>query len=280
MNNIQTALQKAYSILEPCSEEPKTDAQILLCQVLNKNRAYLFAHPEQDLNEEQCSAYQNAVAERAKGKPIAYITGTRDFWSLSLRVNQHTLIPRHETELLVELALKFIPNAPNTQVLDLGTGSGAIALALAKERPHWQIDACDQCEHALSIARENAQSNELTNVRFYHSDWFSQLPKKHYHALVSNPPYLAPNDPHLQKADLRFEPQSALVSSQDGLADLQYLIAQGYNQLLPNGLILVEHGYEQKKPILAILERSGYRSNKCWKDIHGHDRVSGGFRRP
>ena len=268
MINIRTALGK----------NPELEAEILLCYVLKKNRAYLFAHPEEMLSQQQFEAYQKVLEERAKGVPIAYITGERDFWSLNLKVNRHTLIPRHETELLVELALEHILDTTETYVLELGTGSGAIALALAKEKPHWQIIACDISEGALSTAKENARDNKIQNVTFYHSDWFTNIPQRQYHAIVSNPPYIAEHDPHLQEGDLRFEPQSALASSQEGLADLQWIIKQSYDYLLPNGWLLLEHGYDQKHKVQAILNELAYKNVQSWKDMQGHDRVSGGLR--
>ncbi|MFI4962807.1 MAG: peptide chain release factor N(5)-glutamine methyltransferase, partial [Legionellales bacterium] len=235
-------------------------------------------HPEVLLSQTQLEHYQAFITQRAEGIPLAYLTGTREFWSLSLEVNPHTLIPRHETELLVELALELIPNKPHMQVLDLGTGSGAIALALAKERPHWHIDACDYSADALIMAQINAKNNNLRNLSFYQSDWFNQLKPKGYHALISNPPYLAADDPHLKQGDLPFEPLSALVSGQDGLADLQYLIEEATNWLVPEGLLLLEHGFKQKAHLQAILKRSGYKNIQCWQDLQGHDRVSGGWR--
>lgn len=266
------------SIREALGKNPELETEILLCHVLNKNRAYLFAHPEELISQEQFANYQNLLTERARGVPVAYLTGEREFWSLNLKVNRHTLIPRHETELLVEQALKNIPDHPDTCILELGTGSGAIALAIAKERPHWQIIASDISQEALAIAKENAERHQLPNVRFYHSDWFSKIPQRQYHAIVSNPPYIAEDDPHLQEGDLRFEPRNALSSSQEGLADLQLIIKQGYDYLLPEGLLLLEHGYNQSIDIRAILIESGYKSTECWKDIQGHDRVSGGWR--
>lgn len=266
------------SIRAVLGQNPELEAEILLCYLLKKNRAYLFAHPEELLSDEQFATYQNLLAERAQGVPIAYITGEREFWSLNLKVNRHTLIPRHETELLVELALEKLPNSPNTCILELGTGSGAIAIALAKERPQWHIVACDVSEEALLIAKENALHHQLSNVTFYLSDWYSNVPQQQYHAIISNPPYIAEQDPHLNEGDLRFEPYNALASGQQGLADLLLIIKQGYDYLLPNGVLLLEHGYDQKLNVQAILIELGYKNVQSWKDIQGHDRVSGGWR--
>lgn len=253
------------------------EAEILLSWTLNKNRAYLFAHPEECLNRIQLEHYQQNLKQRLDGKPIAYITGHREFWSLALKVNPNCLIPRHETERLVELALELIPNEDIIQILDLGTGSGAIALALAKERPQWQIDACDISEEALELAKTNAKNNQITNLSFYHSNWFQHIPKKRYHAILANPPYITDQDPQLVQGDLRFEPRQALLSGQDGLADLHYIISNSGNYLLANGLLLLEHGFDQKFAIGTILKRLGYRNIQCWQDLQGHDRVSGGW---
>ena len=275
MISIGSALAEAVCLLK--KRDARLDAEILLSHVLNKNRAYLFAHPEVLLTGEQQQKFKELVAQRSQGEPIAYLLGTREFWSLPLKVTKDTLIPRHETELLVELALELIPNIPAARILDLGTGSGAIALAIAKERPDWKISASDKSEAALKIAVDNAQQLGLTNIQFYQSDWFDNLPLMQYHAIISNPPYIAASDPHLQEGDVVFEPLSALVSSNEGFADLQCIIQEGYNRLLPNGLILLEHGYDQKVAIRTILRELGYWQVSSWQDIQGNDRVSGGW---
>ncbi len=266
------------SIHKTLGNNPELESEILLCHVLNKNRAYLFAHPEVLLSQQQLETYQNLLNQRAQGVPIAYLTGDREFWSLNLKVNEHTLIPRHETELLVELALEKIDESTDTCILELGTGSGAISLALAKEKPHWQIIACDINQDALLVAKENAAYHQLSNIHFYHSDWFSKIPQRQYHAIISNPPYIAKDDPHLKEGDLRFEPQKALVSGQSGLADLQWIIEQGYDYLLPNAILLLEHGYDQKLNVQAILNTLGYKKVQTWQDMQGQDRVTGGIR--
>ncbi|BCA96560.1 release factor glutamine methyltransferase [Legionella antarctica] len=278
MINIRMALKQALQKLDEFAPDSRLEAELLLSYLLNKNRGYLFAHPEELLSQTQLNKYQQLIEQRSQGTPIAYLTGSREFWSLSLKVNEHTLIPRHETERLVELALALLPNKPEIRVLDLGTGSGAIALALAKERPNWNISACDCSLETLGIAQINAQDHGITNVSFYYSNWFNNLPDTQYHAIVSNPPYIAENDPHLKQGDLRFEPLKALASSQEGFADLQCIITEGYEYLLPDGLLLLEHGSDQKIGTRAILERTGYRNIQCWQDIQGHDRVSGGYR--
>lgn len=278
MSEIGQALDWAFDCLSKTQSEARLEAELLLSHLLSKNRAYFFAHKEQTLTKEQMNTYKLLVQKRAQGMPVAYITGERAFWSLSLKVNEHTLIPRHATERLVELALEYLPEHQALNVLDLGTGSGAIALALAIERPNWNISACDYSKEALAVAKDNAQSQQLHNVHFYHSNWFKDIPQIQYDAICSNPPYIATEDPHLMQGDLRFEPLSALVSGQDGLADLQYIITQSHQYMSAQGLLLLEHGYEQKSSIQAILKQSGYSKVQCWQDIEGHDRVSGGWK--
>ncbi|HRD69762.1 MAG TPA: peptide chain release factor N(5)-glutamine methyltransferase [Legionella sp.] len=278
MTNIRMALTEAMQHLKVESPEPRLDAEILLMHSLSKNRAYLYAHPDQILSDDQLKEYLHLIYQRARGIPIAYITGHREFWSLCLKVNPHTLIPRHETERLVELVIELLPDTSETHILDLGTGSGAVALAVATERPQWQITACDISIEALKIARENATNLGITNIQFFHSDWFKSLPPQSYHAILSNPPYIAQDDPHLAQGDIRFEPLSALASGQDGLADLQYIIRNSYNYLLPGGMLLMEHGFDQKIPINTIMKQIGYNNVHCWQDLNGVDRVSGGWR--
>lgn len=276
MINIRVALEKATQMLKNSQTEARLEAEILLCYFLNKNRSYLYAYSDALLSNQQLEDYFQLVEQRVQGIPIAYIIQSREFWSLTLKVTPDTLIPRHETERLVELALELVPNGPNVSVLDLGTGSGAIALAIAKERPLWHIDACDDSQHALNVAKENAHNNGISNIHFYHSNWFNNLPVKQYHLIVSNPPYINEHDPHLAQGDVQFEPRNALISGDGGLADLRHIIQQGYSYLSPNGLLLLEHGYDQKFQVSAILNEFGYQEIKCWKDILGHDRVSGG----
>lgn len=279
MSDVKQALKQATQQLTHVSDTARVDAEILLAHALMKSRTYLYAHPDVTLTKTQQQIFDQFIARRTVGEPIAYITGTREFWSLPLSVSNDTLIPRPETELLVELTLTMIPNQPHTRILDLGTGSGAIALALAKERNDWQITACDYSKNALTIAKKNAQQLGLSNVEFYQSDWFSTIPSfLTFQAIVSNPPYIAENDPHLIEGDVRFEPASALVSGHTGLIALEHIIKHSLVRLEPNGLLFIEHGFEQKLAIRSMLNNYGYKEATCWKDIQGNDRVSCGKR--
>lgn len=272
--SIRDILQKAVQALEQGSESPRLDAEVLLAHVLGKSRSYLYAWPEQDLTDEEYAVYQKLVQQRIIGKPVAFLTGKQEFWSMPLKVTPDTLIPRPETEKLVEIALELLKDRPRANILDLGTGSGAIALALARERPDWDISASDKSLAALQIAKENALLSEVKHVKFFHSDWFTKLPEKQYDAILSNPPYVAENDPHLQQGDVRFEPRTALVGGKDGLRDLRYLIITSRDYLLPGGLLLLEHGYDQKSALASILYDAGYKAVQCWQDWQGNDRVT------
>lgn len=279
MIELKAALMHATSELEAHSTSARLDAEILLAQVLMKTRTYLFTHPEQMLSTVQWHRYQQLISERIKGVPIAYLTGMREFWSLPIQVSEDTLIPRPETELLVELTLKLVADIPQTEILDLGTGSGAIALALAKERPNWQITACDCSSAALGKAEENASRLGFSNIRFLLSDWFEKIPtNQKFDAIVANPPYIATNDPHLLIGDLRFEPKLALVSGEDGLTAIKYIIKHSLAKLKPGGLLLLEHGFDQKSEIESMLNNYGYCHQQGWQDWQGNDRVSGGQR--
>jgi release factor glutamine methyltransferase len=272
MNSIGAVLSWARTLL------PNIEAESLLAHVLKKNRAYLYTYPESIIPNTELGTFKELVTERATGVPLAYLTKTREFWSLELEVNESTLIPRHETELLVELALSLLPEEKELNVLDLGTGSGAIALALASERPHWHIHACDLSSEALAVASRNVQRLNIQNVSLHQSNWFASLPRISFDAIVSNPPYIAKDDPHLLMGDLVFEPSSALVSGEDGLSDIKYILLEAYQFLLPQGLILIEHGYSQKNLISTIIKKLGYQNPQCWQDLLGHDRVSGGWK--
>lgn len=273
---ISHLLNTATQALAGSSASPRLDAEVLLAHVLNQTRSYLFTWPEQVLSDSQTETFHRLIAHRLQGRPVAYITGIREFWSLSLKVSSDVLIPRPDTELLVETALKLFPHDQALQIADLGTGSGAIAIALAHERPHWQITAADKSPAALVIARHNAERHQLANITFIESNWFSTLPAAKFHAIISNPPYIADSDPHLSEGDVRFEPQAALISSQGGLADLAKLITEAKIHLLPGGRLLLEHGYQQAQAVRNSMEQAGYRDIQHGEDLAGINRITYG----
>lgn len=276
MTDIKQALDAAIKQLAGL-ETARIDAEVLLATTLNKNRTFLYAHPEFTLDDKQWRHYQQLLQKRQEGRPIAYLTGKREFWSMHLSVSPATLIPRPETELLIEIALELTGTLQTAKVVDLGTGSGAIALALASERPKWQITALDYSAQALEIAQKNAAELGLSHVAFMQSNWFAALkPQQDFDLIVANPPYIADNDPHLQQGDVRFEPLQALVSGNNGLNDLKKIISQAILYLKPGGLLLVEHGYDQKSAVGSMLNDYGYDHVQCWQDWQGNDRVSGG----
>jgi release factor glutamine methyltransferase len=276
---IKAILSQAITALRPVSLSAEIDAEILLASALHKNRAFLHAYPEYCLKDEEYTIYQDLIAKRSLGQPIAYLLGRREFWSLSLQVNEHTLIPRPETELLVELTLSLLQGQMSASILDLGTGSGAIALALATEKPNWNLLACDIHPATLAVAEKNRETLKLDNVEMICSDWFRDLPLRSFDAIVSNPPYIAANDPHINQGDLRFEPKKALVSGEQGLYDLASIIEQSHERLNPGGLLLVEHGFSQKEAVIALFKAHGYENINSWQDWQGHDRVCGGRRK-
>lgn len=255
-------------------DSPRLDAELLLCHVLGKDRVYLRTWPEQRLNDEQLAHYQALLARRVAGEPIAYLVGHRAFWSLDLQLNDATLIPRPETETLVQCALDAVPTDP-CRVLDLGTGSGAIALALASERPAWQIEAVDVSAACVAMARQNAVAHGLENAAFRVSDWYSEVSGP-YRLIVSNPPYIDGADPHLEQGDVRFEPRRALVAARAGLAAIEQIIAGAMSQLEPGGWLMFEHGWEQGQSCASLLSEAGYSEIACYQDLAGHDRVSMG----
>jgi len=256
------------------SPTAQLDAELLLCLVLSKPRSYLYTWPEQVVSDSQVAAYQELLQRRKNGEPVAYLLGRQGFWTLDLQVAEHTLIPRADSEILVETALQLAAASTAWQVLDLGTGSGALALALASERAHWQVTGVDRIESAVALAQANQQHSGLNNVNFLHSDWFSALAGQRYNLILSNPPYIAEHDPHLQQGDVRFEPLSALVSGPDGLADLRSIIAQAAAYLISPGWLLLEHGYDQADAVCALLEQAGFVEVHSQRDLAGQQRVS------
>lgn len=259
-----------------CSNSAKLDAEVLLALAITKQRSYLYTWPDQQLTTQQEQHYKALLHRRILGEPIAHITGEREFWSLNLIVNRHTLIPRPETETLVSVALEQIKKTGAKRILDLGTGSGAIALALASEQPQLIIDATDKSLAALEIGQNNARKHKLHNITFIQSDWFSALKDK-YDLIVSNPPYIDKHDPHLQQGDLRFEPQSALVADEHGLADIYHLINHAKKFLSQGGQLCLEHGYQQAKSIREQLQRQQFKGIKTILDLSAAERVTCGY---
>lgn len=279
MSSIATNLKEGACALQAHSDEPKREAEILLCAVLDVDRSHLYAYGERELSEGLRAEYAHCLARRQRGEPVAHIIGQRGFWSLLLAVNDSTLIPRPETELLVEAALERC-DKPQAYVLDLGAGTGAIGLALAKERPQWQIDAVDRQAQAVELAALNASNNAVYNSHHYVSDWFSSVrasttaPGARFDMIVSNPPYIAADDPHLQQGDLRFEPASALVAEQEGYADLFTIARQARAFLQPGGWLLLEHGWQQAERLRAELHALGYEQVQTLSDFGGNERVT------
>ena len=255
------------------SESPRLDLELLLCAATGCARTLLYARPETALTAAQERDFENLFARRLSGEPMAFILGKREFWSLTLTVTPATLIPRPETELLVELALDLVTES-RAQVLDLGTGSGAIALALARERPQWQVTGVDRSAAALAVAEANRAALALENVHFRAGDWLAGE-RERYHLIVANPPYVDPADPHLDRGDVRFEPRAALVAADHGLADLRAIAAAAPDHLLPGGWLLLEHGADQGEAVRALCAEK-LEQVQSWRDLAGHERVSGG----
>jgi release factor glutamine methyltransferase len=256
-------------------DSPKRDAEILLGFVTGKPRSWLIAFDDAELDAQQQEQLNALLARRVNGEPIAHLVGEREFWSLPLRVSDATLIPRPDTEVLVEQALAHLPLTA-TSLLDLGTGTGAIALALASERPGCQVIGCDRIAAAVELAQDNAQRLHIENARFILSNWFSDLPAQRFDLIVSNPPYIDAADEHLQQGDVRFEPLSALVADDQGLADLRFIIHTAPNWLHVGGWLLLEHGWQQGAAVRAIMTQHGYQAVSTVDDYGGNPRVTVG----
>lgn len=267
--------------LQAASDTPRLDVEILLCHVLDRPRSYLYTWPENLVEVDQEKTFRDLLARRVAGEPVAHLVGYREFWSLSLKVAPHTLVPRPETELLVEETLKRV-TLNSATVLDLGTGTGAIALALASERPAWQLMAVDRVDRAVALARENRQACRVANMQVLQSNWFEQIGRLAlgpFDAIVSNPPYIAAGDSHLQQGDVRFEPASALVSDDGGMADIRLIAQQARQYLKPRGWLLLEHGYQQGIAVRQLLQTFGYTEVQTCRDITGQERVTVGCRK-
>ncbi len=278
--SIQGILQHDVKQLEAALKldisSARIEVQCLLQAVLQVNRAFLLAHPEQALDPSQYEQYAAFLTRRLGGEPVAYLLGEREFYGLKFKVTTATLIPRPETELLVELALQLVSPQGTGRILDLGTGCGAIALSIAHARPTANVVAVDASSAALEVAKFNTRRMNLHNVKLLQSDWFSALNGERFDIIVSNPPYIAANDMHLAQGDVRFEPRSALVSGADGLDDIHRIAAQARAHLKTDGRLLLEHGYGQAALVRALLKQTGYAGVSSVPDLAGIERVSGG----
>jgi release factor glutamine methyltransferase len=268
---IGSLLTGGSDTLRSSSQSPQLDAELLLAFVTGRSRAALRAHPEQTLEPELIARYRQLLARRARGEPLAYLTGEREFWSLSLAVTPDVLVPRPETELAVERCLVLLPHAA-ASVADLGTGSGAIALALARERPSWRIYATDCSQAALQVAQGNAARLKLANIEFVAGSWLEPLQGRSFDLIVSNPPYVAAGDPAL--AQLRYEPAIALSPGVTGLEHLTHILEASRKHLRHGGALVLEHGNAQAADVARALVSAGYARVRCYADLGGHDRVT------
>ena len=265
-------LKQAASQLS-CSESPRRDAEILLGFVTNKTRTFLMAFCETKLDDDQLEMLDAYLKRRQLGEPIAYITGVREFWSLNFNVSPATLIPRPDTEKLVELALEHLPNVP-CEILDLGTGSGAIAIAIATERQDCLITAVEKSADALELAQSNANQIGVNNVYFQLGNWYKPVKGRKFSMIVSNPPYIEPTDIHLSQGDVRYEPRSALVAEDDGLADIKIIVQGAIKHLNQYGWLLVEHGWKQGEQVRTIFKQNSFQLVETFTDYGGKDRVT------
>ncbi len=274
MANVSELLKRSDR-LQSTSDSPQLDCELLLCYVLDVDRTWLRTWPEKEISKSLEDKFCALLEQRVQGQPIAYLVGSRGFWSMDLQVSKDTLIPRPETELLVELTLGLkLPK--NSHGLDLGTGTGAVVLALASERLDMNFTAVDSQMGAVSLAKKNCQNLGLVNVAIFQSDWFDsvQLKENQFDLIVSNPPYISANDPHLQQGDVRYEPNTALVSGVDGLDDLKKIIAKSPCYLKPEGWLLLEHGFDQGPATAHFMSKAGFQKVVTHKDYNQIDRVT------
>lgn len=280
MHSIKSVLEEAAVLLTSVSDSALLDAEVLLCLTLNQSRSHLRAWPDKPLQPEHLAAFRTLLAQRQQGTPIAYITGNREFWSRDFQVSPDVLIPRPDTELIIELSLKLIPADEPARIIDLGTGSGIIAITLAAERPQALLSATDFSLAALRIARLNADKHRISNIEFYQSDWFADVPEAKFKLIVSNPPYIAEDDDHLQQGDVRFEPRTALSAPEQGLADIRIIADAARNYLEPGGHLLIEHSYNQQQQVQALFKDLHYDKVQTYKDLSGQPRVTYGLWNP
>lgn len=272
---IATHLALAAKQLKAVSDNPRLDAELLLCHVLDWPRTALYTRSEYVLDREHLEDFQTLLGQRSLGMPIAYLVKQQEFWSLPLKVSESVLIPRPDTELLVETTLALVKQH-DASVLELGTGSGAISLALATEQPGLLLTACDISASALSIATQNAVNLQVNSITFIESDWFDKIPNRRFNFILSNPPYIRENDPHLSNTGIKFEPRIALVSGVDGLNAIRHIAHNARRYLEPGGSLLLEHGYDQGPGVCTVFTDCGYTEIATLKDAAGHDRVTHG----
>jgi len=274
MIDIQNTLQEAATSLTESSDSAWLDAEVLLCHVLDKPRSHLRAWPEKLLSKQQHTQFSTLLELRQQGAPIAYLTGSKEFWSRDFKVSSEVLIPRPDTELLIELSLALLADSPNAHIIDLGTGSGIIAVTLAAERPDLTVLATDFSLTALEIAKHNSNVHQTQSVQFIHSNWFANIPHAKFDLVISNPPYIAGNDIHLSQGDVRYEPNSALIADDLGLKDIKNIADNARHYLNKNGSLLIEHGYDQQNAVQDIFHSFEYKQIKTHYDLSGNPRVT------
>ena len=279
-DSLRSLLAAAAEQLRTKSETALLDAEVLLCHCLDKNRSFLRAWPEQQVSAEQSNRYRALISQRLQGVPVAYLTGYREFWSRNFKISPKVLIPRPDSELLVELGLALLPTSTYCKIIDLGTGSGILAITLAAERKMAEVIATDLSSEALHIAKFNAARLNTANIRFGQAHWFDGIADADFDLVISNPPYIAIDDPHLRQGDLRFEPDSALVSGENGLKDIRLIAEQSRQHLKRNGHLLIEHGYNQQAEVQAIFKALNYRDVATHIDLSGNPRVTSGIWNP
>ncbi|MCL4405904.1 MAG: peptide chain release factor N(5)-glutamine methyltransferase [Firmicutes bacterium] len=272
--NVASLLLRASELLSAVSDSPRLDAELMLANVMQVSRSYLYAYPEKNINEQVQTQFEKMLQRRLQGEPVAYIVGYQEFWSLLFKVTPHTLIPRPETEGIIEFVLQYV-TSEKAIIADLGTGSGAIAIALAYERPAWQIHATDQSEEALLVAKENANTYHLP-IHFHLGHWCEVLPPIQFDAIVSNPPYIAEHDFAFSEKTLAFEPKSALVSNEMGFSALKMIIETAYPHLQRGGWLVLEHGFDQAALVQEMMKKRGYSSVSTYRDYAGIERITVG----
>ena len=265
INTIESLLDRAQTQFNH-STTPNLDAQLLLAHAIARPRSFLLSHPSHSVTPNQAQQFQEWVKQRAVGVPLAYLTGYKAFWDLDLEVTPEVLIPRPETECLIEYVLQHFCAEQPLNVIDLGTGSGAIALALAKVRPQWHITATDLSAAALQVAKRNAARYQLS-VQWIHCDWLYGFAAESFDLIISNPPYIAVTDPHHQKSSTQWEPSNALIASDEGLADIRKISQQAYVCLKPSGVLLLEHGFQQQPAVCALFNETYWKKPRCYQDL-------------